>query len=90
MQRVEIVVHGRVQGVCFRYFIKEKAMDIGLNGYVRNLEGDKVEIVAEGTEEKIREIIKHARIGPPLARVLEINIDYSEPTNEYKNFSITN
>ena len=88
MQRVEITVHGRVHGVCFRYFIKEEAIKLGLKGYVRNIQGDNVEIVSEGEEQAIKELIKLARKGPPLATVLEIDINYYNPIGEFKGFTI--
>ena len=67
MQRVNIIVHGFVQGVLFRYNTKKEALSLGLKGYVRNMEDSNVEIVAEGTEDKLNELIefckKHKKIG---------------------------
>ena len=57
MQRANIIVHGRVQGVFFRAYAKEKAELRGLRGFARNLPDSSVEIVVEGDETSIREFI---------------------------------
>src|SRR5207244_9719661 len=44
----EVVVSGRVQGVCYRAFTQEAALDLGLGGWVRNLPDGRVEAQVEG------------------------------------------
>ena len=53
MKRVNITVTGDVQGVFFRSFIRQNALDMGVNGYVRNKGADKVEAVFEGKDKDI-------------------------------------
>ena len=48
MRRVRMIVCGRVQGVGYRYYVKEQAQKLGIKGYVRNLPGGEVEVDAEG------------------------------------------
>lgn len=48
-QRLYAVVEGRVQGVGFRYFTQERAVLLGLNGWVRNRWNGTVELIAEGS-----------------------------------------
>jgi acylphosphatase len=83
---VKIIVSGRVQGVSFRNFIYENAVILGLVGYVKNLDVDKVEIVCEGDSEKIKELIKLARKGPRLSYVEKVSIEEisSENFNEFE------
>ena len=50
----QILVSGRVQGVSFRYNIKEKADELGLKGWVKNLDDGRVEIVVDKPEELIK------------------------------------
>lgn len=88
MQRLEITIHGRVQGVCFRYYTKDKAQKLGLKGYVRNANYDRVEIVAEGGESSIKQLLEFAKKGPPSAHVTECTVDYHKATGEFDNFSI--
>ena len=55
--RVHMTVDGRVQGVCFRMATKEEAVRLGLTGWVRNLRDGRVEIVAEGDQAAIIDLV---------------------------------
>lgn len=57
MQEAHIIVKGRVQGVFFRKTCQECAKELGLRGSVKNLSDGSVEIFAQGSEEKIKELI---------------------------------
>lgn len=67
--RLHVRVAGRVQGVGFRWFIREEARRLRLAGWVRNLVSGEIELVAEGTPEAIEELAKAVAKGPPGARV---------------------
>ena len=69
MATVHLEVIGRVQGVGFRWFVREAARRAGLAGWVRNHDDGRVEIAASGSETAIGELKSAARIGPPGARV---------------------
>ncbi len=86
--RAHIVVKGRVQGVFYRASTKEEADRLGINGWVRNREDGGVEILAEGDEEVIKELIEWCKKGPPNAKVKEVKVDWGEYKGEFKNFSI--
>ena len=82
-------VYGRVQGVYFRYFVRNVARDLGLKGYVRNLaRGDAVEVTAEGQKPQLDKLLKQLRIGSPGAWVKRVEIDWSDCTGRFDNFSI--
>lgn len=83
-----IIVQGRVQGVFFRQRTKEEADKLGLFGWVRNEEDGSVKIIAEGEEDKIKELIKWLRVGPRFARVDEIKIKWQEAKGEFSKFEI--
>lgn len=87
MKCIHLVVSGRVQGVSFRANVRDKANELGLKGYVKNLENGDVEVAAEGNEEKINELIKFIKKGPGIAKVAEIKIKHKEPEN-FKNFDV--
>ena len=71
-----ILVSGIVQGVGFRPFIFRLANDLKLRGYVRNLGGSDVEIVVEGTEERVNEFIRSIKEKlPPAAKIDNIIIE---------------
>ena len=86
MQRVHLVIHGRVIMVGFRYFIRNKALFLGLNGWVRNI-NDKVEAVFEGQQDKLNRMIEICEDGPIMSRVDKVGIKYETPEN-LKGFEI--
>jgi acylphosphatase len=83
-----IIVHGRVQGVGFRYFVRHVANHLGLTGNVRNCPDSTVEIVVEGTSGKIADFINEVEKGPALARVDSVNIADIPVRGDYGSFSI--
>jgi acylphosphatase len=87
--RIEVIIKGRVQGVGFRFFTEDIANSLGIKGYVRNLyNGNSVEVVAEGEKTKLEKFIKQLKIGPPSAKVENVDIKWSTYKNEFNKFSI--
>ncbi|MBI3596717.1 MAG: acylphosphatase [Nitrospirae bacterium] len=84
----EILVSGRVQGVYYRAFTQEAALRLGLTGFCRNLPDGRVEVVAEGDREVIETLIDQLRIGPPRARVEDIQVNWKPAEKSFKDFSI--
>lgn len=72
-----VFVRGRVQGVAFRWYTQERAVELGLGGWVRNLPDGRVEAWIEGPEAALGEMLAWLRRGPPAARVE--GTDVSEP-----------
>lgn len=72
--RIHAIVAGRVQGVGFRYFTQGEATALGLAGWVRNLPGGEVQLEAEGTRERVDELIAAVRRGPALSRVDDVRL----------------
>ena len=87
-QAKRIVVHGRVQGVGFRYFVQNAANRFGLVGDVRNCPDSTVEIVVEGNARKIAEFIDHVQKGPSLARVQRVDVTDIPVQGNYSYFTI--
>lgn len=67
--RVRVRVHGRVQGVGFRWWTAEVARGLGLAGTVRNLRDGTVEVEARGSAEAIQTLERELARGPSSARV---------------------
>ena len=86
---VHLVAHGRVQGVGFRFFVREQAVPRGIKGWVKNLPDGNVEIVAEGEKEILITFIDRVKKGPLFGTVSELQVEWIEPKNNYVNFSIT-
>jgi acylphosphatase len=63
------LVHGRVQGVGFRWFVWKTAQRLGLGGVARNLPDGSVEVVAEGPGPALEQLAQALQRGPPLAQV---------------------
>lgn len=63
------LVRGRVQGVWYRASTKDQADTLGLSGWVRNLPGGAVEVLACGPETEIRNLTRWLQRGPPMALV---------------------
>jgi len=89
MKRVHLFISGHVQGVGFRYATQDKALELGLYGWVRNIYDGRVEAVAEGEDNLIKEFIEYCHIGPMGATVKEVKIEEEIPNSEFKNFEIT-
>jgi acylphosphatase len=56
--RAVIWVHGRVQGVGFRWWTRARALELGLVGHARNAGDGRVEVVAQGPPAQIRELLR--------------------------------
>jgi len=81
--RARIVVRGRVQGVAYRASTQRKARDLGLTGWVRNLEDGSVELEAQGTSSVLDALETWCRRGPALAKVIGLDrTDLSDVANE--------
>lgn len=69
MPVVHLEVHGRVQGVGYRWFIRERARHLDLAGWVRNRDDGAVEIAASGSDDAVQTLVRVAEKGPPGAHV---------------------
>lgn len=77
--RMHVVVSGRVQGVGFRWFVRETAIELGLAGWVRNRPDGNVEVAADGDETVVSRFRELLRKGPPHAMVVSVDDVPSEP-----------
>jgi acylphosphatase len=87
--RVRAHVTGRVQGVYYRAETQKKASQLCLTGWVRNLPDGRVEILAEGEEQSLRQLIAWCRQGPPRSKVGLVEEFIEASTGEYDSFEIT-
>ena len=72
MAVIHLHVSGRVQGVGFRWFVRERARALNVAGWVRNLENGDVEVAASGPEPALSELMALLEQGPPGASVREV------------------
>jgi acylphosphatase len=69
MRSVRVVARGRVQGVGYRWFIRDAADGAGIAGWVRNRRGGTVEAELHGAPAAVDTVVEAMRDGPPGARV---------------------
>ena len=86
--RVHLHISGRVQGVSYRRFAVREARSLGLKGWVRNLPDRRVELVAEGEQSSLDELVSRCWEGPPLAIVRGIDVEREPPTGDLDSFNI--
>ena len=73
MKRLTLKIHGQVQGVFFRAKAQEKALDLGLIGWVKNADDGTVDLVAEGEEDALKELVQFCKGGPEHASVSKVD-----------------
>ena len=89
MHRVRLVVHGRVQGVGFRFFVSRHARERALAGTVANRADGTLEIEAEGERAMLEELVAEVRRGPTGARVVRVEEQWEEGSGRHRGFSIS-
>jgi len=88
VKTIHITVDGTVQGVGFRYFVQQQAIALKLTGWVRNKHDEKVEILAQGEEIQLQHLLALVRVGPSMAHVTDLEIEWSSPVVAFTRFSI--
>ena len=87
-KRLYARVSGRVQGVGFRYYTERQARRLGLTGWVRNLPDGGVELVAEGEESTLQQMLEWCGEGPPSAAVSAVQASWADGLGEFSDFRI--
>jgi acylphosphatase len=75
------VVSGRVQGVFYRQSTLEQATELGLTGWVRNLDSGEVECLISGEDKDVEALCQWLKQGPPAAKVSNVkvtDVDFEE------------
>lgn len=84
--RAHCFISGRVQGVFYRAYTRDKARQLGLRGWVKNLGDGRVEAVFEGDEDKVKEMIEWCWEGPPYAKVEDVEVHWEGYKGEFDSF----
>jgi acylphosphatase len=83
------IVKGVVQGVGFRYYTLRKAHTLeNVTGFVKNLPDGSVEVVAEGPEPALLQLLKHIERGPLGSEVESVDVEWRKPGGKYEQFTI--
>ncbi len=86
--RVHVLISGVVQGVCFRAFVRDKAADLKVKGWVKNRNDGKVEGVFEGSRYAILELLEMCSRGPSGASVDDVKTEWLDFEDEFDSFSV--
>jgi acylphosphatase len=84
---LHVLVTGRVQGVAFRYYAQDRAVELGLTGWVRNLSDGRVELRMEGSADALESMKDWLHRGPPAARVRSVVVS-ELPAEGFEGFQI--
>jgi len=87
--RAHVIIHGRVQGVCFRIETQRAARQFGATGWVRNLPDGNVEAVMEGTAEAVAALLDWCSQGPRMAHVDKVDATREPYTGGFDTFKVT-
>jgi acylphosphatase len=82
------LISGRVQGVGFRYFVQKRAMELGLDGWARNLADGRVEVYATGSLDKLSNLAASLHAGPAGSDVRTVE-QQEEAVQKISGFRIT-
>lgn len=88
MATIHLIIQGKVQGVFYRVSARKKAVEMGINGWVKNTPERHVEIIAQGTNEQLQKLIEWCRQGPSKARVDHIITTEKTDDEHFDEFKI--
>ncbi|OBG28213.1 acylphosphatase [Mycobacterium alsense] len=84
--RLTAWVHGRVQGVGFRWWTRCRALELGLTGYAANQPDGRVLVVAQGPREAGEKLLRLLEGGDTPGRVDNVVADWSDPQERFDGF----
>jgi len=88
IRQVHVFIKGKVQGVGFRAFTKERADEVGVKGWVRNLADGRVESVMQGKSEAVEKLLESVRKGPRSSRVDGVEAKEEKIGEEFRDFRV--
>jgi acylphosphatase len=88
MARVQLKIHGEVQGVFYRQAAKDAAQALNLTGRIRNTPDGTVEATVEGPRKVVESFVVWAADGPPAAHVRDVERSWEPASGEFDDFEI--
>ena len=88
MNKVNVIIVGRVQGVWFRKYTRIKAKEMGITGWVRNESNGNVALLAEGNQDILKKFVQWLWDGSPDSEVSTVNVKWEETKGIFKSFEI--
>jgi len=87
-KRVHVFYSGSVHGVGFRYTAQDIASSLGLAGWVKNLRDGRVEVIAEGKEEDLKEFLGKISKSSLGRYIKDVDLSWEKPAGEFDSFEI--
>lgn len=81
-------VQGKVQGVGFRYYVRQLAVEVPITGWVRNLSDGRVELLAEGSRPDLEGLLAAVRHGPRGSQVSDVQVEWGAANGELHGFAV--
>ena len=85
-KRLNLIISGKVQGVFFRHNTQKLAKQLNLTGWVKNNKDGCVELIAEGEESQLKQLLEFCKQGPLGAEVKDTKQKWSEYKKEFREF----
>jgi acylphosphatase len=86
--RITAFVGGHVQGVGFRWYTRAKALELGLTGRATNLSDGRVEVVAEGPESAVQQLVEWLQTGETPGRVDFVTVQNGPVRGDARGFDV--
>jgi len=89
MRTVKLTLHGRVHGVGFRYFVKQQAEKYNIKGYVKNLPGERMGIMAQSEDNSLlSQFLRECKRGPVLSKVEKEEEEEVKDARKFREFEV--
>ncbi len=85
---MSVKIYGKVQGVSFRYYAREKARELSLFGFARNESDGTAYFEVEGEEDNLKKFLKWCYKGPNTARVDKVEFMFDAKLKKYDEFKV--
>lgn len=86
-KQLRLFYSGRVQGIGFRYTVQDIASQLKVNGWVKNLDDARVEVVAEAEEDLLNNFLQ--QVNQHFSRYIsDVNIEWLPASGEFRDFQI--
>jgi len=82
------IAQGKVQGVFFRDYTRQEAIDLGLTGWVRNRPDGSVEVLFSGESEAVHRMVDWLHSGSPMARVDSVQTEERDIQESFTTFEV--
>jgi len=88
IKELQIELFGRVQGIGFRYTIRQYAKENNLKGYVTNQDDGSVKALVQGTIEQLDKFLVWIKKSPGFSRVIDMKYEINKAEKKYEDFTI--